>query len=128
MLAYALGLALVLVGNVLPWFTDQGRPVWGWDVSALWAITGRTSLLRVPPAAAAVVLVAALIMALPVLRARRVVTAVSAGLAATVIGIGVLTLVRGLLLQNPVPPHAGVVATIAGGILLAAGSVALAED
>lgn len=125
---YTAGVVLTLVGVVLPWLREHGVNVWAWDVSVVWAVTGRASLVHAPPAAGAIVLVAAVVLALPVLRGGRVNAPVAAAIAAFTASIAGLTLVRALTLPRAVPPHAGLVLTLAGTILAAAGALAAGDD
>lgn len=118
------GIALVLIGCVLPWLRDGSRPVWGWDVSVLWVVTGLPRLLRVPPPAAAVVLVLGLVLVAPVLGGRHRYPALGSALSATAFGLGVLVAVRGLALAGDMRLDAGLLSVIAGAVVAGAGSMA----
>lgn len=125
---YAGGLGLLLVGSVLPWLVEEGVPIWAWDVSALWTVTGRIELLQTPPSVGAVVFVVAFGLALPLMLRRTVPATISAGLAGLVAALVGITLARALLLDSPVPPHAGLVASLVAVILVAVGALVEAGE
>lgn len=125
---YVVGLLLLLAGDVLPWYNPAGATVWGWDVSVAWVVSGRLAMLRTPPAAAAVVLVAALVLAVPIVRGRRMPAPLSAAVAGAALGVCGLGLYRGLSLPRPVPPHAGIIISIAGAAFVAAGALVAGDE
>ncbi len=117
---YGIGVASVALGSVLPWHFAPQSVVAAWDLGVLWAFTGRLDLLHIPPSVGAVVLVLAVVLAWPLLGRGTTGGAVGASVSGAVIAVAALAIVRGILFEpNSLPPHAGSVVALAGGVMAA---------
>ena len=115
---------LVCVGVVVPWLRTPARDLWAWDVSVLWAMTGNVEVVAAPPSIGFVTLVCAAVCVVAALRPAGVGGAMAAAAAGFVIGVGVLSVVRGLSFAGgSVRPHVGLVVATAGGVLAAVGTL-----
>lgn len=127
--AYGLGVAAVCVGCVLPWLDAAGTPVAAWDFGVLWVLTGRVGTLTAPPSAGAVALLGAVGLSWPLLARRRAGSTVAAAVAGLVIALASLSIVRAWMLADPgVPPSAGSVLALGGGIVAAVAAVVASGD
>ncbi len=118
----AWGTVLVLVGGVLP-FLRGPSPLWAWDLSVFWPVTGDLGAVHLPPSLGAVFLAAGALLAVPILRGRPIRGPVVAGVAGVVLGVTGLSVLRALTFPQAVLPLPGAILTLAGGVLVAAGAL-----
>lgn len=110
-----IGGAVVLLGSFLPWFTYQGHSASAWKTPLLFLLagTGHADEAKVGP-----VLIVMVLVALPLVSGRRLPTWAGWGLAGIASAVGGMALAHGVFGTDPPSIGVGVVATLAGGLLL----------
>lgn len=116
------GAIAILVGGVLPFFRGP-TPLWAWDLSVFWPVTGDLGSVHLPPSLGAALLAAGALLAVPALRGRPLSAPVVAGIAGVVLGVTGLSVLRALTFPQAVLPLPGAILVVLGAILVAAGAL-----